>query len=442
MSDIPPSDERHNPPLHRAAILTALLTFPLVWLGGLVTSHAAGMSVPDWPNSYGYNMFALPFSRWLGASAGGAFYEHTHRLLGTLVGLSAFTATMIAWGPSRSPTWRKRWGWTSIVCLALFIVSLVAARVVRSTGAITEEQYKLSTHLFSTFASLAIAAGIIWRCRRREPNATRRWAATALLGAIILQGLMGGFRVDQISLTLAKMHGVFGQLTFAAAAVVATVCSNWWVDCRPQLAPVGAAMRRHVYIAIVLIATQLTLGALMRHDPHREADAVGGDASAGLAIPDWPLHYGHVLPPTNAADLAKVNDYRTWELHWPAVTMGRVWLHFGHRVGAYLTLLAVLAVTFIAVRRHRDEAKLVVPSAILGALVLTQVTLGVLTVLQRKPADIATMHQATGALLLMTAAVLLARTLRLYCLRVAAAPATQAPAAVPVSSTPTFVART
>ena len=41
-------------------MLNAVATFLLIGLGGLVTSHEAGMSVPDWPTSYGYNMFALP----------------------------------------------------------------------------------------------------------------------------------------------------------------------------------------------------------------------------------------------------------------------------------------------------------------------------------------------------------------------------------------------
>jgi len=50
---------------------------PVIGLGGLVTSHEAGMSVPDWPNTYGYNLFLFPISKWVG----GVFYEHTHRLL-------------------------------------------------------------------------------------------------------------------------------------------------------------------------------------------------------------------------------------------------------------------------------------------------------------------------------------------------------------------------
>ena len=69
--------------LHRFAVLTALATLGLIGIGGLVTSHEAGMSVPDWPNSYGYNMFLFPPSKWVG----GILYEHTHRLWASTVGL-------------------------------------------------------------------------------------------------------------------------------------------------------------------------------------------------------------------------------------------------------------------------------------------------------------------------------------------------------------------
>src|ERR1700754_1831622 len=69
--------------LHWYAVFVAASVLVLICSGGLVTSHGAGMSVPDWPNSFGYNMFLFPPSRWLGP----IFYEHTHRLMGTLVGL-------------------------------------------------------------------------------------------------------------------------------------------------------------------------------------------------------------------------------------------------------------------------------------------------------------------------------------------------------------------
>jgi cytochrome c oxidase assembly protein subunit 15 len=79
----------NDPWLHRFAVLTAVITFFLLGIGGLVTSHEAGMSVPDWPTSYGYNMFALPIKFW----KGGAFFEHSHRLLASGAG---FLTTILA----------------------------------------------------------------------------------------------------------------------------------------------------------------------------------------------------------------------------------------------------------------------------------------------------------------------------------------------------------
>src|ERR671912_2735282 len=87
------SQATYNRALHALALLTTAATFPLIFMGGLVTSHGAGMSVPDWPNSYGYNMFTFPPSKWVG----GNFYEHTHRLMGTIVGMLSIALTVWAW---------------------------------------------------------------------------------------------------------------------------------------------------------------------------------------------------------------------------------------------------------------------------------------------------------------------------------------------------------
>ncbi len=89
MMSIINTPNKANSWLCRFAVLTAFATFLLIGLGGLVTSHEAGMSVPDWPTSYGYNMFALPIKFW----RGGAFFEHTHRLLASAVG---FLTTVLA----------------------------------------------------------------------------------------------------------------------------------------------------------------------------------------------------------------------------------------------------------------------------------------------------------------------------------------------------------
>ncbi|MEW6060551.1 MAG: COX15/CtaA family protein [Bacteroidota bacterium] len=75
--------------LHRFAIFTAFSTFILIFIGGLVTSTGSGLSVPDWPTTYGENMFTYPIDKWIG----GIKYEHGHRLFASFVG---FLTTVLA----------------------------------------------------------------------------------------------------------------------------------------------------------------------------------------------------------------------------------------------------------------------------------------------------------------------------------------------------------
>src|SRR5262245_60419053 len=109
-----PPPSRHIAPLHAVALLTAVATFPLIFMGGLVTSHGAGLSVPDWPNSWGYNMFLFPPRLW----RGGIWYEHIHRLMGSVVGIMAIALTIAAWKLER----RKWVRWLCNGVLAAVIV--------------------------------------------------------------------------------------------------------------------------------------------------------------------------------------------------------------------------------------------------------------------------------------------------------------------------------
>lgn len=105
---------KYSPALFWFAVLNAVATFLLIGLGGLVTSKEAGMSVYDWPTSYGYNMFALPFKFWTGL----AFFEHTHRLLASLVGF--LTTILAVWLWLKDP--RKWLHWLGIAAFLLVIM--------------------------------------------------------------------------------------------------------------------------------------------------------------------------------------------------------------------------------------------------------------------------------------------------------------------------------
>src|SRR5574342_1275515 len=98
---------------HRIAVVLACATFPLLFIGGLVTSKGAGLAVPDWPTTFGYNMFLYPWSKMVG----GIFYEHSHRLIGSAVGFLTILLAVVLWYRES-----RQWlGWLGIVALAVVI---------------------------------------------------------------------------------------------------------------------------------------------------------------------------------------------------------------------------------------------------------------------------------------------------------------------------------
>jgi len=101
---------------HRVAWVLACATFPLIWMGGLVTTYGAGMAVPDWPNTYGYNLFLYPLSSWL--AVWDVFLEHSHRLIGAAVGMITIALAVLLWryDPRR---WMRWLGVAAIVGVCL-----------------------------------------------------------------------------------------------------------------------------------------------------------------------------------------------------------------------------------------------------------------------------------------------------------------------------------
>lgn len=146
-----------NRPLHWFAIATAIATFLLLGAGGLVTSHEAGMSVPDWPNSYGYNMFAFPVSRW----TGGIFYEHTHRLWATVVGLMTTILAVWIWLKD-SRKWMK---WLGVSAFLLVVVQgiLGGLRVVLIKADLGVIHGVVGQSFFVLMCAIALFTGEFWQ---------------------------------------------------------------------------------------------------------------------------------------------------------------------------------------------------------------------------------------------------------------------------------------
>ncbi|PYK01590.1 MAG: cytochrome oxidase biogenesis protein CtaA [Verrucomicrobia bacterium] len=79
--------------LNRFAWFTAVASLLLICSGGMVTSKGVGLAVPDWPTTFGYNMFLFPVSKWIG----GVLFEHTHRLIASTVGFLTIILAIWLW---------------------------------------------------------------------------------------------------------------------------------------------------------------------------------------------------------------------------------------------------------------------------------------------------------------------------------------------------------
>jgi heme a synthase len=365
-----------TPWLHRFAVFTALATLVLIGIGGLVTSHGAGMAVPDWPNSYGYNMFTFPVSMWVG----GILYEHSHRLAGSVVGF--LTLVLALWLNGRPASKWLRWG--SLVVLALGVAGSTSARV------------KLDNVLFLVGTG-AVGFGLSFVWPKHEPISPRlaRYGLLALV-LVIVQGILGGLRVTALADWLGIFHGTLAQCFLVLMCAVALVTSGWWQRLKMESQPVTvpASVRNFLLLTTLLILGQLALGASMRHQ------------HAGLAVPDFPLAHGKVWPATDAVSLDAYNRARHDHREFKAISAGQIYLHMAHRIGALVVFGHVLG-CLLKLRRALGGAHPLARGA--GgwfALICVQFGLGIWTVLSTKAADIATLHVLVGAASLVTGALL------------------------------------
>ncbi|PHX93075.1 MAG: hypothetical protein CK546_07360 [Pedosphaera sp.] len=372
----------YQPWLHRFAVLTALATLALIGIGGLVTSHGAGMAVPDWPNSYGYNMFTFPLSMWVG----GILYEHSHRLAGSVVGF--LTLVLALWLNGRPAAKWLRGG--SLAVLALGLLASTSSKV------------KLDNVLFLVGTG-AVGFGISFFWPQHEPVSRRlgRFGLLALV-LVIVQGVLGGLRVTALADWLGIFHGTLAQCFLALMCAIAMVTSGWWQGLKAESQPmtVPAPVGNFLLITTLLILGQLALGASMRHQ------------HAGLAVPDFPLAHGKVWPATDAASLVTYNRERHDHREFKAITAGQIHLHMAHRIGALVVFGHVLGCLLKLRRTVGGAHPLARVAAGWFALICVQFGLGIWTVLSNKAADIATLHVLVGAASLVTGALLtlLART--------------------------------
>jgi len=329
--------DRYKAWLHAFAVLLAASTFCLVCVGGLVTSKGAGMAVPDWPTTYGYNMFLFPISQW----KGGILFEHSHRLVASLVGL--LTVTLAIWLREReSRRWLRRVGYLAVVLVVAQGV-LGGLRVTAMKDELGIFHAILAQLFLILVSSIALWTSRWWHARRESEGAANS----------------DGLTTESIELKRTELR------TF----------SRWAFS-----------------LALVILA-QLAIGASMRHQ------------HAGLSIPDFPAAYGKVWPATDADSVARYNQLRGEVNALNPITAAQIYLQMAHRGMALIILIAAVALVVMAARRFSGVSVVQWFARALLVLILLQVVLGAVTIWSNKAADIATAHVGVGALSLVVTAL-------------------------------------
>ena len=297
----------HSPAgLRRFTKFVAFSTLFLIFAGALVTSTGSGLAVPDWPTTYGENMFTFPLSKWVG----GIFYEHGHSLIASTVG---------------------------------FLVIIQA----------------------------------IW-LQRREPRKFVRVLGWLSLGAVIIQGILGGVTVLLfLPKAVSISHAGLAEIFFCINVAIAFFTSRWYHELRTM--EKGDAPVRMAWGLTSLVYLQILAGAVMRH------------FGAGLAIPDFPLSFGRIVPNFLSNDIV---------------------VAYVHRAGGFIVAAAVIAMA-IRLLRYEPNHPLRALSHLLVAVVAAQVLLGGYVIWSGKQPHITSLHVMLGASTLALSLVLTlsARTL-------------------------------
>ena len=288
------TDRRYRTRLNRFTWFTAVATLLLICSGGMVTSKGVGLAVPDWPTTFGYNMFLFPVSKWIG----GIFFEHTHRLIASAVGFLTIILAIWLWR-SEDRQWVRNLGVIAVAavilqgvlgglrvtmlkdeigifhaCLAQAFLGLIVLIALVTThfwstlsNVIADERRFPAITAIAIAITIAIyvqlALGATMRHQHRDlaildfPTANGAWipdsSASALVKINAWRDARALSNVDAFQIWLQMAHRFLALLI--AIAVIA-FCLRVWRDARHV-----PTLRRLSILWLALLACQLTLGA-------------------------------------------------------------------------------------------------------------------------------------------------------------------------------------
>lgn len=253
--------------VHAFAVILTLAVFPLIWVGGLVTTYDAGMAVPDWPGTYGWNMFAYPVSTWVFGPFD-LLVEHSHRLLGSLAGLLSIGLVITAFLYEQRGWFR----WWSVFVL----LSVIGQGVLGGVRVLLDERTAAMIHGCTgpLFFAIATATAVMssrwwlskdqWRSNAAKESQTASgrsvvWLATFLVLFSYLQLVIGAQLRHVTGATSPRLFMSFVHLHLTLAGLVLIL-----VLCLAAFAGLGRRTPRRVstpsFLLVVLVGVQIVLG--------------------------------------------------------------------------------------------------------------------------------------------------------------------------------------
>jgi heme a synthase len=229
-----------RPVTHRLGLATLAATGVLILLGGLVTNTGAALAVPDWPSTFGHNMFLFPWAQMIG----GVFYEHSHRLVGALVGLLTLVLAATLWSEGGR---LRRLG---LVAVAVVLVQgvLGGLRVVLQQDALAIVHGSLAQAFFALLAAIAVLTAPRGRVAVAQVPPTLKALTVVAAAFIYVQIVFGALLTHAGRLDLHLGGAVF---VFVLVPLVTA-----------RLRRTGDAMAATLArLLLVLLAVQLALGA-------------------------------------------------------------------------------------------------------------------------------------------------------------------------------------
>ncbi len=245
------------------------------------------------------------------------------------------------------------------------------------------------------FLTLCLTVGIGLREQRRWV----RHLAVAALGAVVLQGILGGLTVlFFLPAPISMAHGVLAQTFFILTILIAYSQSLERKKREDdQSSAVHGGFLKMAFFFVILVYIQLILGATMRH------------TGSGLAIPDFPKMGGYWFPPFDKGMLVHINAWR-FDHDLPPVVTAQVVIHWIHRSGALVVVLMLGLLTLTGLRWYTKRGKIAQTIIFLDFLVTAQLFLGAWTVLTQKSPRITSLHVVLGAAILGVSVLLSLRT--------------------------------